>query len=172
MSLSPQVPLLSGTPNFSLLCIPFTHMRSSPRGHTRPPFPGLRGSIATRRAATPPLIRVPAPAVLQEVTGRTRLKVVLENLAPEEAAERHGAGESAARSPPPTDPRPQAYDLVLVPASRPASREPIPLGSWTCPGARGPAPPRGPITSRGAGHPRRARLPLTRPFHGPIPPRD
>lgn len=71
-------------------------------------LPGAQGFHHRPRAATPTLLRAPSPLPSQEVTEQTWLKVVLENLAPKEAAERHGAGSTAGQPLPRTDPRPLA----------------------------------------------------------------
>lgn len=144
----PNVPLPSGTITLPDPQIP----------HTRPPFPELRGSIATPRAGTPPPIRVTAPLSSHEATDPTWLKVVLENLAPEEAAERHGADGEA-----PAEPRTQLHRRVLsLPPAPPPENQSRRDAGWA--GHLEAPPPGEPITSRGVRHPLRVRLPLTRPF--------
>lgn len=115
----PWVPLLSGPPR--LLPPPYRLRPACAPLRAATLVPRSWGSASTRRAATA------RPAVLPEVTDRTRLKVVLENLAPEEAAERHGAGRTAARSPPPTDPRPDSGPGAWARLAR-TNPSPIPAG--------------------------------------------
>jgi hypothetical protein len=126
-----------------------------PVGYSRP-TPGLRASTATQRARTPPLIYAPAPLPSQqEAAGRTWLKVVLENFAPEEAAESHGAAGTAARWLPEPAPGRRLKTQTCVRLLPRTNHSPISSKPRPC---RGPitqghqdschAPSRGPISSK------------------------
>lgn len=100
------------------------------RGSRVPPPPESSDAHSTTRP--------PSPLPSQEVTEQTWLKVVLENLAPEEAAERHGAGSTAGQPLPRTDPRPLA-DCPRVGAQGPPL---LPRPNHCLDPGRGPAPQR------------------------------
>lgn len=85
-------------------------------------------------------MRAPAP-LLSQVRGCTRIKVILENLAPEEAAERHGADRTATR-PSLASLRSEATDRKPAPSPGPAA--PPPPGDQSRPGTQRGPPPEGP----------------------------
>lgn len=117
---SSQAPYSPSLPDSSLLHNPLYPYALLPmRSHSSPPIPGAPGLHYHPRAATPRLLCALAPLPSQNVTDSTRLKVVPENLVPEEAAERHDAGRTAARSLPLTDLRPHTQDPWHAPGPVP-----------------------------------------------------
>lgn len=151
---APQIPPSS--------VIPFIYTRSSPRGPTRRPIPGTPGLHHHPRAATAPLMRAPAPLLCQEVRGCTRIKVLLENLAPREAAERHGADRTAA---PTLLASLGSEDTDREPAPSPAPETPPPPGDQSCPGTpRGPPPEDPPLPGNQSDQSSGFLLPEARPL--------